>query len=100
LDLFWSLLIEDQSIALKLTRMGTVFFATSTFKEDFHDASRFAASQGYYFSVINAALYSTFKRTCFVEALKDWGWRSIDREPPHGFSRHIPTEKRKGQNHI
>ncbi|HVU15605.1 MAG TPA: hypothetical protein VHD32_01675 [Candidatus Didemnitutus sp.] len=74
---------------------GTVFFASSTFDEDFGPARRLAASHGYFFSVISAVGYGSFERAPFIETLKDWGWRSMDLVPPHGFARPIKSEKRK-----
>jgi hypothetical protein len=77
---------------------GTVFLASSTFEEDVSSAGRIAASGGYFFSVISAVGYSSFKRAHFVETLKDWGWQSMEMTPPHGFAKLIKKEKRKGPN--
>lgn len=77
---------------------GTLFWASSTFEEDVSSAGRIAASQGYCFSVISADRYGAFERKGFIEALRDWGWCSMELTPPHGFARPIKTKKRKAPN--
>ena len=74
---------------------GTVFLASSTFREELSVFSGLAASNGYCFSLISADSYGSFNRVHFLDTLKDWGWHSKDRIPPHGFSLPIRTEKRK-----
>lgn len=76
---------------------GTVFLASTTFKEDVTAASRLAKDSGYFFSLISAAGYGEFDRAGFLETLKDWGWQNMEAVPPQGFARPIRTEK-KGPN--
>ena len=74
---------------------GTVFLASATFKEDVTAASELAKKNGFFFSFISAAAYSSFDRASFLETLKDWGWQSMEDLPPQGFARPVRTKKKK-----
>ncbi len=58
---------------------GTVVASINEPFNEFLDAARVA---GYYASALNPAHYGKYKRSTFIETLKDWAWEGPPNEVP------------------
>jgi hypothetical protein len=61
---------------------GMVVTITSDLKASFAEEQKAATQAGLFYSILNEAVYQIYDRSVFLEALRDWGWHSIESKIP------------------